>query len=220
MPYLITVLTIVFLVLCLLSSGSRERKRACAAGQKPAVVMSAAGEQEPFLLAGLTRAEVSRRLEQLNQSKTPTELKVGAMCYAPRMLPGVIEYVCPACGQKTAFSASSGLDIPQLSSVIPGLPGSRALVKQITAVTLVLDESELCRKCSPKVVSPHVWLVVKYPGQKPYRVKDVTLDDLRLIDEFLSGKEKHRTFNDGESPLKNHLPRLKELLGVGGKQGH
>ncbi len=217
MPYLVSILIVIFLLLCLFFSGYRVKREVCAAGQKPAVVQHCKDEPDPFLTAGLTKEEISRQLEKLGQSKAPTELKVGAMCYAPRMLPSVVHYNCPLCGHKTVFSASSGVHVQQISFVTSDLPGSRLLVKKITAVSLKLDESELCRKCSPKVASPHVWLVVMYPGQKPYRVKDVTLDDLRLIEEFLAGKDKHRTFNDGEIAMQDYLPRLRKLLGIGGK---
>ncbi len=59
---------------------------------------------------------------------------------------------------------------------------------------------------------------MRYPedeGKPPHRVAGVNADDLRLLSEFLSGKEKHKDDYDSETPIQNHMGRIRELLGIG-----
>ena len=43
----------------------------------------------------------------------------------------------------------------------------------------------------------------------------VKSDDLRLLRAFLAGKLKYDSDADSVRPIKKHLPRLRELLGLG-----
>jgi hypothetical protein len=89
------------------------------------------------------------------------------------------------------------------------------MVKEIKGLAVTIDESEFCRKCSPAVMSPVVILITRYPDHKDeYRAKGVNSEDLVLIREFLEGSDRHKGAQDIETPLKNHLPRLRELLGI------
>jgi hypothetical protein len=211
MEYVVSIFLVVFVVLCLGFSGNGAR----AATTRYAKAVQISLQPAPLLTEGLTREEISERLQKLKESNDPSELKMGAMCYAPRPLPERVEYVCPLCGQKTLYAASGGDDVARIEYTIASLPQCRGLAKQVKGLTIQLDEKEFCRKCAPKSSTPHLWLVVKYPGEKKdYRARDVTVDDLRLINEFLEGKDRHKTSNDGESAMKSHLSRLRTLLGI------
>lgn len=95
------------------------------------------------------------------------------------------------------------------------LPACRRQVQAIKGLTLALDESEFCRKCSPAVKEPALILIVRcVDEEKPHRVRGVSAVDLQLISEFLSGQEKHKTANDAEEPLQKYVPRLKQLMGI------
>jgi hypothetical protein len=47
-----------------------------------------------------------------------------------------------------------------------------------------------------------------------HRFRGVTLEDIVLIKEFSEGKEVYKNDRDFETPLKDYLPRLEELLGI------
>jgi hypothetical protein len=95
------------------------------------------------------------------------------------------------------------------------LPSYRRIAEDIKDFGVELDESQFCRKCSPEVKEPKLFLVVRYDGEaEPHRYEGVTLDDIQLVSEFLTGKDKHTGGQDAESPLKNYIERLEKLLGV------
>lgn len=169
-------------------------------------IVSVLGAERP----GSEREVLTKRLQELSVQPAPTDLKPGAMCYKPAGPPEQTEYVCPACKEKTLYA-----NVVVVAVLQRDLEACRRLVKEIKGLKVELDESRFCRKCHPEVKDPKLGLVVRYPGQpEPHRVWGVTSDDLRLIAEFLSGKNKHVSANEGETPIKDHLKRLEELLGV------
>ncbi|MFA5139104.1 MAG: hypothetical protein WC728_07715 [Elusimicrobiota bacterium] len=178
----------------------------------------------------LSRAEIAKRLGKLSKSKAVRESR-GAMCYDQAMPPQRAEYVCPVCGSKTVYcggppdlrepgchrdSDGTGLGGQSLAQLIEwGLDHARRLIPEIRRKGLdaVLDESTLCRKCRPDALDPGLRLSVRYPGEaKPRPAVGVDDSDLDLILEFLKGKEQL----DGpeQTPMKEKLPRLRELLGL------
>jgi hypothetical protein len=97
-----------------------------------------------------------------------------------------------------------------------GVPAARRLAGTVSGLELSLDETEFCKKCAPDAETPKLTLVVRYPGEKePHRTRGVSVNDLKLIREFLAGKKKHTYSNDAEEPLKKHVDRIGELLGLG-----
>jgi hypothetical protein len=76
-----------------------------------------------------------------------------------------------------------------------------------------LDESQFCKHCSPKTTEQRLGFVVNYPDEKlAHRYWGVMPDDLRLIDEFVSGKTIHKGPTESEEPIKNQLDHIKTLL--------
>jgi len=152
-------------------------------------------------------------LRELARSDAPKDLAPGAMCYAPTVpkLYVKTEYVCPKCGEKTLHAAPGAVRL--LDEL---LPACRRRIQQLTQLPAQLDESQFCRKCSPDVKTPALYLVLQFADEAaPRRVKDVDADDLVLLAEFFAGKKKHGDAIGAETtPLKNHVRRLAELLGV------
>lgn len=190
------------------------------APQTPRLVYTMAAEKPE-----VEREALSKKLEELSNQLAPPDLKPGAMCYDQAAPPERAEYVCPKCKEKTLYAlAQDGGTIPpedsvELSRIAADLnyqlSSCRRLVKEIKGLNVELDESQFCRKCHPEVKNPQLGLIVRYSGQKtPHRVWGVTSGDLRLLVEFMAGKTKHVGERDSETPLKNHLKRLEELLGV------
>jgi hypothetical protein len=84
----------------------------------------------------------------------------------------------------------------------------RAAIQGMKNLEVSLDESELCRRCQPHA------LVVRHADGKEQRTRGVSLEDLRILAEFLEGKTRHEGPMGGESLLKDHEKRLRELLGL------
>jgi hypothetical protein len=164
------------------------------------------------------RAEIEQRLKALAENPGPKPDLQGASCYAPRPMLMRAEYTCPKDGSKTQYTSSGML----AGLVADDLPAARGMITQIQALkpsfTLALDESEFCRTCSPDVKDPAIILVVGYPDAKSgklveHRTRGVHGEDLKLLWEFLSGSQKHQMGGPDTRPLKDFLPRLRELLG-------
>ncbi|MDQ7823540.1 MAG: hypothetical protein RDV48_12145 [Candidatus Eremiobacteraeota bacterium] len=220
MAYLLSFAVILVLFLMLLFSavkatgGIQAREVPCRASlafEAPSRAEPSQGTAE----SALTRKELEERLTRLKDSPPPQKCQMGAMCYAPRLEPKSVQYTCPACGAKTVYAAGTlpGFTVNQAEWLVKNAGLMRRSVKDITELSVTLDESQLCRKCSPKVSEPHLYLVVKYKGGSA-RTKDATNGDVRLIQEFLEGKDRHKGFQDEETSLKDHLQRLRILLGI------
>jgi hypothetical protein len=169
----------------------------------------------------VSRKQIRRGLERLAKSNPPVKARSGYLISED--LPETIDYVCSECGEKTAY--------PPLSKpgdwerkregnrlywiVFRELPGCRRVLKDLRGLYVGLDSTDLCRKCRPDLASPQLTLVVRYPDQPaPHRFPGVTHDDTIKIREFLMGSVLHYTPTNKESALKDHIPRLRELLAV------
>jgi hypothetical protein len=145
------------------------------------------------------------------ENEDPPESVFGAMCYAPMVMPDSAEYICPVCGEKTVYSGN-------LSSFFQWeLDAARRLVESIDAhtdFTVELDETSFCDFCSSEEEeSPSMILrVTSESGTET--TSRVSITDLRMLDSFLQGRLFWVTSNDGQEPLKDHIDRMAELLGI------
>jgi predicted RNA-binding Zn-ribbon protein involved in translation (DUF1610 family) len=215
MPYLLLILVVAAVaVFAGLSSAASQTA--------PAKTTSAVESSQSRTTA---RSNIGQRLETLARSDAPTQLSMGAMCYRMAAAPVTADYVCPACGEKTIYSRrAAGETAREYSNtrfIETEIPACRRLMKSIQdlkteGLTFKLDESQFCAKCSPDLEgTPKLVLVVSYEGEeKAHRIEGVTADDLGLLHEFLSGADTHKGEQGAETPLKDHLERLEELLGV------
>ncbi len=214
MEYLFSFLIVAALLLLFIIPVNRARFSASAKEQKPCATQMMAATPSPTpwstpVTKHLSRDEIAQRLKKLAASEPPKDLSRGAMCYAPRMnQPQKVEYVCPKCGKKTVYQ-------DHMDYIINDILSCRRYVTAIKQISMQIDESQFCKKCSPKVTSPKLVLVVNYQGdKKPYRFEGVSGNDLSLIQDFLEGKSVIRDSFDNESPLKSCITRIQQLLGV------
>lgn len=161
----------------------------------------------------LTRVGIEARLRKLAESPPPKKLEMGAMCYKMAAPPERVEYVCPACGHRTLYVESEGLPWAVMQAVRGGIEACRRQAGDIGGLRFTLDEHEFCRKCAPGVKEPALVLVFRLQNEtEDRRFRNVTPEDLRLLREFLTGKDRHQGDNDVETPLRDHVQRLREIL--------
>jgi len=213
------VAAILLLVCLLLSTGGCSRQApsgSSGVAPVPPVVTSVEG------MKSLDRTAIRVLLKKLADSPTPKAQAMGAMCYDMAPPPRRADYVCPSCGERTLYDESKWSNDEWVQKgvarvVAEEIPGCRREIEDLRRVVgdaISLDESQFCRKCSPKVARPKLMLRVFFEDGKPRDIENVSHSDLRILQEFLAGKQLTKGDNDSMLPLKDRLPRLQELLGV------
>ena len=181
------------------------------AGQTPSADTAASAAattaaQTAVKLASLSRSETRALLAKIERAERP-EPKMGAMCYDMAAPPERAEYVCPTCGERTLYSHEHAAfvqwELEMCRRLFSRMPHREAMS---------LDESSFCRKCCPKSSVHELVLTIRFDDGKTTGVHSMTSEDLRLLAGALSGKLTGTTLAEGEEPLKNSLPRLRELL--------
>jgi hypothetical protein len=159
------------------------------------------------------RDQIAQKLKELAAKTPPRAERRGAMCYRMAMPePEQVKYICPVDGTVVTFPASQARIAEDANSIRAALPDLRQRGLDVT-----LDESDLCPKCrgSRKVEAPKLALIVRYPKDaQPHRVEGVSPVDVTLLREFLEGDGIHKLNGPDTAPLRDLLPRLRELLGV------
>lgn len=167
--------------------------------------------------AGLNRQDLEKKLQDLAKAPPPTKLAPGAMCYEEAAPLERQEYACPKCGEKTLYPLPGNTHEWAISDALQSVTASRRLVKQLQdkGLNCQLDETAFCQKCGKGATVKKVVLETTWPGQaRAHRVSLQGTSDLQILQEFLSEKNKHDTGPGGEKPLKDYLPRIRELLGL------
>jgi hypothetical protein len=220
MEMLLGIAAAVLLVACLLlASGGCSSRTASgpppgAAPNRPPVVSTAG-------MKSLDRAAIRALLKRLADTPAPNKTSTGAMCYSVAPSPPRAEYICPKCGERTLYDDSKlkpekqreyGVD--EVRWEIPACRRELQELRKVAGDAVALDESQFCRKCSPKITEPKLVLHISYAGGKVRAVEKIDHGDLRMLRELLSGELLTTGDNEGTYPLKEFLPRLEELLGV------
>lgn len=163
----------------------------------------------------MSQAKIREMLATIEKKIAP-EPKMGAMCYEMASPPDRAEYVCPKCGEKTLYTKDAAREVEwELESCRREF----LKLKASTGLLLALDESSYCSHCRPDAKTHALTLVVTYADGSSHTNAAVTAGDLRILQGFLRGDGAFKTFNEGEEPLKQQLPRLRELLGVPAHDG-
>jgi hypothetical protein len=216
------IIAAVLLLVCLFFSGNRcfsQTPSSPPAGPPSGPPAATAAEQ----ISSLDRKQIRALLKKL--ANTPPPQQTGhsfAMCYSTAPPPTRADYICPKCGERTVYDASN--TVPPLEQAEQGMVNivnwqvkvCRRDIQEIRKVAgnaISLDESQFCRKCSPKTNSPKLLLRISYKDGKNREIENVKHDDLRILNDFVSGKLLNKDDRDWVSPLKESLPRLQELLG-------
>ena len=168
-------------------------------------------------VSNASNAEIERMLQKIETSPAPPVTKMGAMCYDISLPPPVTEYVCPVCGEKTLYPLAEN----RWETPVNGLEELRGMQIQVNKqarrrdVSVTLDERQFCRKCMPDFTNvPQTVLVVKLPDGHEQRTDRFSMNDILMLKDFFAGKRLTTGINDAETPLKDELPRLRELLGL------
>jgi hypothetical protein len=171
----------------------------------PATASTPASDAPP-----LSREQLNAKLKKLSETPPPKELKRGAMCYDMAMPSDVADYTCPIDGSHTQYSKNAWL-----AQAVRHLSALRTAAASLPGLSASLDEREFCRKCTPKAPeSPEPILVVKLADGTEKRTRGVSEQDLTMLSEFLRDQLKHEGDTGTETPLKDLLPRIRELLGM------
>jgi len=176
--------------------------------------VAGAGTQRPVTrqnMRSLSREQIQEKLKRLEARKAP-EPKMGAMCYDMAAPPDRAEYVCPKCGEKTLYSKDNARIV---AWEIEACRREFSTLRGASDLSLTLDESSYCAHCSPSARKHQLALVVQYADGSSHTTAPISQGDMRILRDFLKGELSYETFNEGKQPLKNELPRLRELLGVG-----
>lgn len=161
------------------------------------------------------REEIALRLRKLAESPSPSELDMGAMCYDMAEPPDRIDYVCPVCGEKTLYSFESDERIADMFMLQFELNECRRITHNLIGLDAELDETEFCMRCRPEVTEPVLVLKVRYPeGGDAVETRGVSKSDLQLLRAFIKGSDRIAGDTGRESPLQDHMKRLRELLGI------
>ena len=161
-------------------------------------------------LKAFSRSEIEQKLRNIAASPIPKDAYIeGAMCYEIAEGPDRAEYVCPTDGHKTIYNDYDA------SFIEDELPIIRNAVKQIKLLKVSLDEREYCKVCSPNVKDPNLYIVVDLgEASVPHRTQLYGIDDINLINQFLSGKKIFTDSYDFGVPMQDKMDRLQELLGI------
>ena len=178
---------------------------ACRSGGSATV---ATPDQPTGQIRGVSDGDLNVMLEALENRDSP-EPTMGAMCYAPMMIPDTVEYICPVCGEKTVYGYG---DTWFLSYGIGTCREDVSFIDGSDMLDATLDETGYCSSCSPDVESPAMRLTIRYPDGTEV-TSEVTPFDLTILKGFLSGELFYVTDNDGTEPLLPHAERIRELLG-------
>ncbi|MCK5115600.1 MAG: hypothetical protein KAR44_03310 [Candidatus Aegiribacteria sp.] len=161
-------------------------------------------------VVSLSMNQIHILLARLENEEPPESVR-GAMCYAPMGVSNISEYICPVCEEKTVYTGN-------LTSIIQWeIDAARRLVESIDSHTdfnVELDETLYCDYCSSgEEETPSLILRVCIESGTE-NTSSVSITDLRMLDSFLQGRLFWVTSNDGQEPLKDHVERMAELLGI------
>lgn len=161
-------------------------------------------------LKTLTPEEVKVLLANVKKAEAPKP-KMGAMCYDMAVSPYRAEYVCPTCGEKTLYPPGTAVF---QEGELDHCRRNFELLKKVAPLEVTLDESSLCRKCRPKAEHQALVLTVRFKDGAAHTTSPVYAFDLQLLCDFFNETLSTATSNGGEEPLKDHLLRIHELLGI------
>jgi hypothetical protein len=207
-----------FLVICIFLG----TKLACQSSKEGSennnsISINSIQNQNDSIKAMFSRKQIDEKLKHLAETPAPKKLSFGAECYKMAYSDNsVYEYFCPVCGEKTVYKKDKH---PEKEWFIQGLEKSinscRREIEFVKGVNIKLDEKEFCNHCSSNAKDPKMYLQVNIAGQTDTtKISGFNYMDIRLITEFLNDKLIHRDAQDFESPLKDKIGRIKELLGL------
>lgn len=156
----------------------------------------------------LQQNEWESQLQKVAETPAPKNLEFGAMCYEIAFYEQNV-YNCPVCLQKTIYDKSD----QQLMSTLTLLPEYLDKASDIynLRIPIKLVTTGLCSHCSPDGPRELQWEVMNGEQQVMTPFEPF---DLYILKAFAEKKLVVKDMTDEETPLKNYLPRLRQLLGL------
>jgi hypothetical protein len=158
----------------------------------------------------MSQEKIREMLGRIEAKKAP-EPKMGAMCYDMAAPPARAEYVCPKCGEKTLYTKEEAW---KLQWTVDACRREFLLLKAASDLSVSLDESSFCSHCRPDAKKHAMCLVLTYADGASFTNETVTPGEMRMMAGFLKGELSYKAENDSTLPLKEALPRLRQLLGL------
>ena len=165
---------------------------------------------------GTTRKELVERLQKLAESKPPTDLDPGAMCY-DMISPEKVEKPCPDCGRTMTvgemeeFLSKYNVPLKRLQS--QSLDAKLIFPEHCPTCGFGLESLGMAKWSKNEWEKRRLQLEIKYPDH-PTPVRAV-LDgayELEIMVLFLQGSD--RWGNGVERAMKDEVDRLKKLFGL------
>jgi len=152
-------------------------------------------------------AAIEKRLKELATTEDIGRILPGAMCYCPAAV-YVDDYDCPICKHKTK----------QSNYTIRAIEAIRKIVQELKEMEydVILDEQELCDKCSKnnKIRNPQLIFKIRFSPDADYHVaKSNIAGDYLCVLEFFKGKDFYNGSYDETEPLHNNIEVLQKMLG-------
>jgi hypothetical protein len=163
-----------------------------------------------------TRDVVQMSTDQINDKlnslppKKNRNAKMEAMCYSMPPPQTVIDYICPACHEKTLYYKS----VYDIS--LEDLNSCRQIVmtiKKSEGYSVTLDELSFCSHCSPNAIENKLKLIVTSDDGSKHITSPVSLHDLTILKSFIDGNLTYNSSDGNATSLKAQIPRLQQLLG-------
>jgi DNA-directed RNA polymerase subunit RPC12/RpoP len=173
--------------------------------------------QNDTIKAMFSKEQIDKKLKYLAETPPPQKLSFGAMCYKPAFESHIVnEYVCPVCGEKTVYKKGKDTEKSWFGEGLEKeINNCRREIENVKGIHIKLDESLLCKHCSPKIENPELCLLVNISGQSDTtRICNISYKDIQIIGEFLNDRLVHSGSREQETPLVNNIERIKELLGI------
>lgn len=156
------------------------------------------------------REQVRARLAQLERGQEYHIVFVNsAACYAPTMPPNRIDYICPICGARTAYSREKAYYIANMPDMRKQIRDLNSLCSRIKSeFRFALDESLLCARCRKNQPAGNAVLVTTEGKSRPVRSAIRDSYDIGMLISFFEGRQ-----FDGDTQLRGEVTRIKNLIG-------
>ena len=164
-------------------------------------------------IAATSKADLKTQLaaqQQGTDAQGENEAELFTTCYMPyfEVTEQPVDYVCPTCGERTSRANGGYTERRKGWTASPDIDECRRIFTRIPATAgLKLDESEYCRKCSPRVKHPEPALLVPTAHGQLRRVRHVTSDELRQLGDYFTATPTE------QEKMRKGSRRLRKLLG-------
>jgi len=167
----------------------------------------------------LAQEHLDKMLAQVAETPSTSEMDPGAMCYEIAFPPARIDYVCPLCKSKTLHEKWENTER------VEEMDRYRKQVKRIKELgaDVALDETDFCSQCRRDKDSDKLNLYILVWTDKRALRTQLEENDLKKVIAFLEKKNvwnsSYNCTSEGcgcEKPLKDELPRIRKILGLGG----